>query len=424
MPRIRFTDRSIQAVQPPPSGQAEYFDANGRLPGFGLRVSASGRKSWVVLYRSGGRPRRLTLGPYPLLGLADARSKAKAALAVVVSGGDPAAAKRADRDAPTFAELVEVYLERHAKPRKRSWRDDERMLRRYVPKEWYRVRASDVTRRDIRDLLDSMVARTPILANRILALLRKLYNFGVAREIVTASPCLGVDRPAPERQRDRVLTEDEIRRVWRALDGEDRATSALMKLYLLTAQRGGELRSMAWANIDLGGGWWVIPAERSKNGLAHRVPLSPQVVAILQDLQAHVGASSTWVFATPSASGYRETVQIATRRIRRRSGLEFVPHDLRRTAASHMTSLGVSRLTVAKILNHVESGVTAVYDRHSYDAEKRAALKAWATRLDAIVRYTTGPGMIDTTAGATQPPPGFTLAPPALPVAFRARVIH
>ena len=81
---------------------------------------------------------------------------------------------------------------------------------------------------------------------------------------------------------------------------------------------------MAWANIDLGGGWWVIPAERSKNGLAHRVPLSPQVVAILQDLQAHVGASSTWVFATPSASGYRETVQIATRRIRRRSGLEFV----------------------------------------------------------------------------------------------------
>ena len=108
MPRIRFTDRSIQAVQPPPSGQAEYFDANGRLPGFGLRVSASGRKSWVVLYRSGGRPRRLTLGPYPLLGLADARSKAKAALAVVVSGGDPAAAKRADRDAPTFAELVEV----------------------------------------------------------------------------------------------------------------------------------------------------------------------------------------------------------------------------------------------------------------------------------------------------------------------------
>src|SRR3989454_5859844 len=128
------------------------------------------------------------------------------------------------------------------------------MLRRYLPTEWYRVRARDVPQQNIRDLLDSMVARTPILANRILALLRKLYNFGVAREIVTASPCLGVDRPAPERQRDRVLTEDEIRRVWRALDGEDRATAALMKLYLLTAQRGGGVPSMAWANIDLPGG--------------------------------------------------------------------------------------------------------------------------------------------------------------------------
>ncbi len=387
MPRIKFTGRSIQAIKPPEDGQIEYFDVDGKLPGFGLRVASSGRKSWVLLYRFGRHPRRLTLGPYPILGLADARAKAKEALAAVVGGHDPAGAKSADRQALTFANLIEEYIERHAKPKKRSWRDDERMLGKYVPKEWLRTRVSDIKRGDVRTLLDSLVGRAPVLANRVLALLRKLYNFGLSRDLVEANPCHGIERPAAEHQRDRVLTSEEIRRIWRALDEEDATTAALFRLYLLTAQRGGELRSMAWHDVDLDTGWWVIPAERSKNKLAHRVPLSPLSLAILRDRRAQADNNALWVFATPSGSGFQVTAHKATVRVRKRSAVDFVPHDLRRTAASYMTSLGTSRLVVAKILNHVERGVTAVYDRHSYDREKRIALDVWAT---AIAEFASG----------------------------------
>jgi hypothetical protein len=151
-------------------GQIEYFDLDGRLPGFGLRVAASGRKSWILLYRFGRHPRRLTLGTHPLLSLAAARARAKEALATVVAGGDPATAKRDERTAISFSELADEYIERHAKPKKRTWRDDERMLKKYVPKEWRHTNAAEIRRRDVRDLLDSLVGRTPILANRVLAL--------------------------------------------------------------------------------------------------------------------------------------------------------------------------------------------------------------------------------------------------------------
>ncbi len=384
MPRIPFTDRSIKAAESPPRGQIEYFEVDGRLPGFGLRVSASGRKSWILVYRVGRHPRRLTLGTYPIVGLADARAQAKEALATVVGGGDPAMAKKADRSAISFGELADDYIERHAKPNKRSWRDDKRMLEKYVPKEWRRTNATDIRRRDIRDLLDSMVGRTPILANRFLALLRKIYNFALSRDLLEVNPCHGIERPAPERQRDRVLTPNEIRVLWQALDGVDMTTAALYRLHLLTAQRGGELRSMAWRDIDLESGWWTIPAEQSKNKLTHRVPLSPAAVTLLSELQSRAREGHPWVFWTPSRSGHRTTAHKCTVRVRKVSAVDFVPHDLRRTAASHMTSLGISRLVVAKILNHVERGVTAVYDRHSYDREKRTALETWALAIQRI----------------------------------------
>src|SRR5262245_4201871 len=132
MPRVALNDARVKALQPPAYGQETHFDE--ALPGFGLRVAAGGTKAWVVVWHRAGRVRRLTLGRYPIMSLADARAKAKAALAaVVVHGEDPAAKKRAERQAPTFKDVVTEYLEKHAKPRKRSWRADERMLQRYCP---------------------------------------------------------------------------------------------------------------------------------------------------------------------------------------------------------------------------------------------------------------------------------------------------
>ena len=180
--------------------------------------------------------------------------------------------------------------------------------------------------------------------------------------------------------------------VWKALDSEHGLIAAIFRLRLLTAQRGGEVVAMRWDEVEVGEGWWTIPAARSKNKLPHRVPLSRPVVDILGSL---LRTTSRWVFPSPSTKDQpiRYTAK-AMARVRERAGVDFVGHDLRRTAASMMASVGVNRVVIGKILNHAEPGVTAVYDRHSYDAEKRAALDAWGSRVEQIVA---GPGGVGAT---------------------------
>ena len=405
MPRETFTDRAIRALQPQPK-RVDYFDADEALPGFGLRVTPNGVKTWTLLYRNAsGRQRRLSLGKYPLIGLADARKAARKALAGVVQGADPAADKQARREAPTFADVAHEYIahvsrqDANGRPVNRSWREKLRMLETDVLPAWGARQARDISARDVRELVDGIVNRgAPIAANRTFALVGRVFTWASApdRALVPQhhNPCRGMERPAPENERARVLDAEELRRVWTALDGEDAHNAALFKLYLLTAQRGGELRTMRWEEVDLDGGWWTIPAERAKNGRTHRVPLSPPALSSLRALPRIEG--SPWVFPSPRAvSGCRENIGKAVDRIRKASGVDFWPHDLRRSAASHMTSMGVSRLTVAKLLNHVERGVTAVYDRHSYDAEKRHALDAWARRLRAIVTGESAPKVVE-----------------------------
>lgn len=259
--------------------------------------------------------------------------------------------------------------------------------RPHVPlvKRWGSRKAKESTRRDVRDLLDDVAARAPIMANRVLALVRKMFNFAIERDWLEVNPCHMVKAPGDEKQRDRVLSEDEIRLVWKALDEESPLIAVLFRIRLLTAQRGGEVHGAAWSEFDLSRGWWTIPADRGKNGLAHRVPLSPQAVRILKPWRQAVG-DSPWVF--PSSRKKEPHIAHAQKAIERivcASGVDFRGHDLRRTAASLMVGAGVPRLVVSKILNHVETGVTAVYDRHGYDLEKRAALDSWGKRVDQIV---------------------------------------
>ena len=386
MPTIALTDRTVRALGVGLT-QIDYWDTHMR--GFGVRISAQGRKSWVMRYRTSGRQRRLTLGTFPSLGLAAARVAARRALGEVARGDDPAATKQAEHRAGTFRELADLYLEKHAKRRKRSWRADERMLNVELLPVLGATRAKDVTRREVRALIEAVAHRgAPILANRTLALVRKVFNFGLDQEFpgLEGNPCARITPPGVEQRRDRVLTPDEIKRVWTALDRVHPLTAAVFRLRLLTAQRGGEVLGMQWDELNLGDEkdcWWTIPTERSKNKLPHRVPLSPPVVEILTGLTT--GASS-WVFPSPTVKDQR--IRYSTKamaKVRERSGVDFVAHDLRRTAASMMASAGVNRVVIGKILNHAEPGVTAVYDRHSYDAEKRSALEAWARLLDGIL---------------------------------------
>jgi integrase len=382
MAKLKMTARSIEAIRVPASGQVDYWDADN--PGFGLRVSAGGRKAWIAMYRHGNLKRRLTLGTYPTLSLAEAREKAgRAHHAVQYDGTDPATAKKTAREAETFAELAAEYIERHAKRMKRSWRKDVLILEKDVLPRFGKRKATDITRRDIIALLDDIVARgAPIQANRTLEIVRKLFNWAVGRDVLGANPCYRIPKPSNENRSDRVLTEEEIRAVWAALGAEAPLTAATFKLRLLTAQRGAEVLAMRWDQIS--NGWWTIPAEVAKNALAHRVPLSQQAMTLLEKMRP-LGEGSEWIFPGARGDGHRVAIHKAHNRIRNRSGVPFVPHDLRRTAASHMTSMGINRLVVSKVLNHAETGVTSVYDRSSYDREKRAALDAWARRVEEIV---------------------------------------
>ncbi len=336
--------------------------------------------------RSDSRKRRFKLGVYPAMALSDAKEEAAAKLREVARGEDPAAIKQAERRTETFAELADEYLERYAKTRKRSWKQDEQVINRDLLPSLGLRKANDVKRADVRRLLDAIVARgSPIQANRTLEILRKIYNWAISQEIgnVEVNPCHMIEKPAKEHRRERVLTDSEIRLVWEAIEQESPMLAAMLKLRLLTAQRGGEIAHMRKKDLD--GDWWTIPGEFAKNGISHRVPLSPQAVVVLNGV-IDTESDSPWVFTSASGKRPLTVVWKSTQRIRVRSGVEFVAHDFRRTAASKMTGdLGISRFTVGRILNHVERGVTAVYDRHSYDPEKRQALEAWGRRLEKII---------------------------------------
>jgi integrase len=384
-----MTTRWLERIKPPASGREEHFDE--QVHGLGLRVSATGHKSWFLTYRSKGDPKakRLTLGTYPELTLADAREQARAAVLEASRGGDPAGKKREQKEAPTFEELATEYLERHAKRTKRSWRQDEAMIKKTLVPALGHRKAHDVQRRDINRLLEDARDRgLTTQVNRLLALVRKIFNWAIEQDILQANPCLRVKTGIQEKQRDRVLTPDEIRAVWQAFDKQNTVVATMFKLRLLLAQRGAEVVSMRWSDLDLDEGWWTIPGEVAKNGLSHRVPLPKAAIALILGLKARTG-NQPWVFASPTRRGQHiVSVGKAARRVQDASKVDFTPHDLRRTAATYMSSLGVPRLTVGKILNHAEAGVTRIYDRHSYDPEKRQALDAWATRLESLLSKT------------------------------------
>ena len=372
-----LTARFVATVTPAET-RREYFDRV--VTGLALRVAPTGTKSWVVLYRQGRRLRRWTLGRYPTLSLADARDRARAGLRTAAAGDDPAQAKRTQRDALTVGELAERYLVEYARPRKRSWKEDRRLLTHAVLPIWRHQAARDIQRADARALVQAVATRgAPIAANRLRALLHTLFGFAVAHEIVEVNPITHVPRPGIERRRDRVLTADEMRTFWSRLAAAPPPMAAALRLRLVTAQRGGEIHDMRWRDVDRATRWWTIPAARSKNGLPHRVPLTDPALDLIDGLPS--SAPEGYVLA--GARGKRQRSQAIAR-----LGLDdFRGHDLRRTAASHMASAGVPRLVIGKILNHADPSVTAVYDRHSYDTEKRAALETWATALLAIVQH-------------------------------------
>jgi integrase len=387
----RLTIRSVEAMKPRAVRQ-EIPD--NFLPGLYLVQQPSGAKGWAVRYRHQGVPRKLTLGSYPALGLKDARELGAKALRAVAEGRDPGREKIAARaaKADSVDRIVEDFLERHVRRsnRPRTAQETERLLRQHVLPRWRGRMAHDITRRDVLDVLDRVVdGGAPIAANRVFAAVRKFFNWCVARDILAASPCAGVKPPTAERARDRVLSDDELRRVWAAADKLGGTFGPLVKLLALTGQRRAEVAGIRWDELDLDSRLWTLPPARTKNNQPHEVPLSKAALAVLQNVPRT--ASSPFVLTTNGgaspASGYSKN----KRRLDALLPADMPAwrlHDLRRTCASGLARLGINLPVIEKVLNHSSgsfAGIVGVYQKHSFASEKAQALEAWGNFVMALV---------------------------------------
>lgn len=395
---MRRTTDSLTDLQIRPEMKGSRLELmDGDVPGLGLRVLPTGRKFWFLRYGPRGARRRITFGEYPSLSLAKARDKARELLAgVKVHGRDPMAERKAASAArkkaktATFAALAALYVEEHAKRKKRlrAWKEDERKLRVEVLPVWGSRQTAEIRRADVRELLERIAAeRGGVCANRTRTLICRVFNFGIERERVEANPVYAVKRVYVEAPRERVLTEEELRVLWPLFDRLQPNVAAAWRLVLLTAQRPGEVLSMRWCDLerDSHGWWWNIPAEVTKTNRAHRVPLSPQALAVVEALRPLTGATE-WVLAS-RAEGKRLTwLSHSSARLRAWSELpHFTPHDLRRTAATWLGRSGVRPDTIDRLLNHAEGRISRTYNRAGYDMEKRQAAVLLGSRVEAIL---------------------------------------
>ena len=390
-----LTQRSVVQAKPHPTKRREIAD--GALPGFYLVVQPSGLKSWAVRYRVDGRPRKFTLGPFPRLSLADARETARKALQTASQGLDPAAQRAASRRATAgetaFGKVAAEYVQRYSKAHNRTWEEAERLLTRADLAAWKDRDIRLICRRDVLDVLDRVVERgSPVLANRLLARLKHFFKWTVERGILDASPVLGLRPPSPESSRDRILTNDELRAVWKAADDIGYPFGAAIQLLILTGQRRSEVLEAEWPEIDLQGRHWTVPRERSKTNRAHFVPLSDGAADLLSTLP-RVGTQLVFTTnGTSPFSGVSKTFACLNRRAAEHFGgplPQWRPHDLRRTFASGCARLGIPVHVIERALNHTSGtfgGIVGVYQRHDYAEERRRAMDIWASHVTSLLR--------------------------------------
>ncbi len=396
--------------------------------GLKLRITPTGRKSWALQYTRDRKNKTITLGPYPQYSLDDARRWAREVKADVARDKDPALSaqeeKQARKVAQTFQDLADEWLERYARPNKKklSVKDDESMLKRHILPELGHVKASDISKRDVIRLLDNMMAKADSRSlgtgetrrmshrpNRVFALLRTIFKWAVERDILESDPMTGVKRPIKkEPPRERVLTQSEIRHLWKLLERTDgqrgiqnssalpmsRAVAKAIQLSLVTAQRIGEVLSIRLDQLSLSGQTpkWTIPGSVTKNGQPHIVPLSPLAASLIIQVWS-TDTDCQWLFPNPKGDGPIDP-HAATKGINRSGDKlsidDFRIHDLRRTAATYMAESGISEYTIGLVLNHQTTRrgtVTGrVYNQYSYDREKRGALLKWESRLKGFLK--------------------------------------
>ena len=350
--RVQLTDRFCASVKSA-EAQTDYFDAT--ISGLALRVTSGGTKSWSLLH---GTPRRrVSLGRYPSLSLAAARARA-----IEVKDG---------RSAGTVAALAEVYL--RSVQGLRSAGQIERRLRKDALPIIGHIQLHELHRRDVTRVIDAKLLDAPITARRVFEDLRAMVKWSVARGDLDHNPIDGMKGPPISKPKARVLSDDEIRALWQALDDKPEV-ARVIKLCLVTGQRVGEVAGMTRDELDLTHRVWNIPGTRTKNGHPHSVPLSQLALDIINQAPSRLSAGNI------SCAIYYNQFGLSRR---------WSAHDCRRTALTKMAELGVAPIVLGHVANHrttTKAGITlGVYVQHAYEREKREALELWANRLQGII---------------------------------------
>jgi integrase len=363
--KAKLTELAVRKLK---SEAAPFVIWDSHQHGLAIRVQPTGGKSFYVVYSRHGRPRWYRIGSANAIGLADARKHAARVLLEVINGKDPAAEKKAERGAGTFAELAARYVETYAKKRNKSWAQADRLVQRYLIPSWGKLLAPSITRADVKAMMARIEARA--LANQVIAAASAIFSWAVKEEILPANPCRGVDRNETT-SRERILSDSEVPQFWAAFEDAGVYAPAL-KVLLLTGQRPGEVACMRLEHIK--DGWWEMPGAPvpelgwpgTKNKQNHRVWLSASVCDIIAEFTE--GETNGFVFAGAVRGGH---LGAAMREIcaKLRVADKVTPHDLRRSFLSRVTGLSFGRDAMDRIANHKEKAVTDVYDRHNYAKE-------------------------------------------------------
>ena len=418
----RLTKTVVEAEA---KGAKDRFVWDDSLKGFGLKVTPSGGRIYLVQYRPRGERavRRVTIGPHGAPWTADkARGHAAEILAKVRLGEDPFSAERDRRTSAKaaaeaalaeaakdetlrFSKVVEEFVAKYAKPKNKRWDEAQRVLISGDLFDWRERSIAAITRKDVIGLMDKVSSRAPGATRLLFAHLRKLFAWSVERLYIANSPCQGLRGPAPAKARDRWLGDAEIGLVWRAAERLGEPFCPVIKLLLLTGQRREEVAGMRWEEIDLEKSEWTIPAERAKNGKAHMVDLAPVAAAVVRaKVRGATIPSSGLVFTTTGetpVSGFGHAkakldamiVRLQAEDAARAGTPVSAPvkawriHDLRRTAATGMARLGHPPHVVEAVLNHISGargGLVAVYQHYHYRPERKAALLGWGEYLGQI----------------------------------------
>lgn len=365
----RLTDTMIAALKPPSSGQSEHPDS--LVTGLRLRVGAGGAKTWTLRRRIGAKVINRKLGTYPAMKLAQARVAAESMIEALERDGSTEGIDR------TFEAAAEAWVK--AKKRPPLIR---RQLELHVYPDWRERKLGSIKRGEVRDLVQGLEGE--VLPNRVLATIKTVFGYAISQDWIETSPADRIEKPNSETARDRVLSMEEVSKIWRATGLLGYPVGPWARLLLLTAQRRSEVAGMRWADIDLDNATWTLSASDTKAKRAHLVPLAPSAVEIIKAMP-EIG---DYVFSTsantPIRGFARAKSQIDQWLESKGDGLAepWRFHDLRRTAATHMVRLGIPELVVSRVLNHRVQGITGqVYALHSYAPEKREALEIWANAI-------------------------------------------